>query len=108
MPKPVRSMSQRAQIFSAFDALKGFRELLKEQEKVVVAKRSLSEDDYELLNRQIYQLEVGMLVRVVYFAQGEYLQKEGRIAKLNLDTRIIQIVKTRIDLRNIVEISFLD
>ena len=75
---------------------------------MVVAKCSRSEDDYELINRQIYQLEVGMLVRVVYFAQGEYLQKEGRIAKLNLDTRIIQIVKTRIDLRNIVEISFLD
>ena len=50
------SRVQRAHVFSAFDALKGYKELLKEQERVVVPKRTLSEDDYEILNRQISDL----------------------------------------------------
>ena len=37
-------MPKRPQIFQAFDALKGFRELLKEQEEVHVPERILSED----------------------------------------------------------------
>lgn len=35
----------RAQIFQSFDALKGFREILKEKERVIVPKKILSEDD---------------------------------------------------------------
>lgn len=101
---PNRTMAQRAQIFNSFDALKGFKELLKEKEKVVVEKRYLSEDDYEALNRLIFKIQVGMMVRVVYFDNGEYIQKEGRVAKINFDTKIIQIVKTKIRIPTIVEI----
>ncbi len=44
---------QRAYIFQAFDALKGFRELLNEKERIVVEKRELSEDDLEMLDQPI-------------------------------------------------------
>ena len=101
---PNRTMAQRAQIFNSFDALKGFKELLKEKEKVKVEKRYLSEDDYEVLNRQIFKIQVGMMVKIVYFDNGEYIQKEGRVAKINFDTKIIQIVKTKIRIPTIVEI----
>lgn len=37
---------QRAHIFSSFDALKGFREMLAQQEKRTVEKRTVSEDWY--------------------------------------------------------------
>lgn len=97
-------MAQRAQIFNSFDALKGFKELLKEKEKVVVEKRYLSEDDYEVLNRLIFKIQVGMMVKIVYFDNGEYIQKEGRVAKINFDTKIIQVVKTKIRIPAIVEI----
>ena len=49
---------QRARIFSAFDALKGFRELLKEQERIVVPKRILSEDDLEVLDCKIHAIVI--------------------------------------------------
>ena len=101
---PNRTMAQRAQIFNSFDALKGFKELLKEKEKVKVEKRYLSEDDYEVLNRLIFKIQVGMMVKIVYFDNGEYIQKEGRVAKINFDTKIIQIVKTKIRIPAIVEI----
>lgn len=108
MPRAPRTMAQRAQIFNSFDALKGFKELLREQEKVVVAKRYLSEDDYELLNRLIFRIQPGMIVKVVYFDNGEYIQKEGRVAKINFDTKILQIVKTKIKIQSIVEIHIED
>ena len=99
-----RTMAERAPIFSSFDALKGFKELLREKEKIVVPKRILSEDDYELLNRQIYQIEIGKIIGIVYFNNGEYLYQEGIVSKINYDTRIIQLVKTKIDFKYIVEI----
>lgn len=103
MPK---TKSQRAEIFQSFDALKGFRALLKEQEKVIVPKKILSEDDLEELNRKVYQIQIGMNIKVIYFSNNQYIQLTGRVAKLNFDTKMIQIVKTKLNLKSIVDIEF--
>ena len=95
----------RAQIFQSFDALKGFREILSEQERVVVDKKILSEYDLEILDRKIHYVKIGMIIKVIYFDNGQYVMIEGVVSKLNLDTRIIQIVKTKINLRDIVDIQ---
>ena len=58
MPK---SRAKRAQIFQSFDALKGFREILNEQERVIVQKKELSEDDLNQLDYIIHQIKVGMM-----------------------------------------------
>lgn len=97
----------RAQIFQSFDALKGFRELLKEQEYVVVPMKQLSEDALEQLNYTIYQVKVGMMVRLIYAEKGVYIQVEGKVSKLNLDTKMIQIVKKKINIPTIVSIEIL-
>lgn len=99
--------AQRAQIFQSFDALKGFREILKEQEKVIVPKKILSEDDLYMLDCKIHQVEVGMMIKVVYYDKGQYIKLEGKVAKLNLDTKMIQLVKTKLNLKSIVEIEIL-
>lgn len=101
MPK---TRASRAQIFQSFDALKGFREILKEQEKIIVPKRILSEDDLNELDYKVHQIKVGMMIKVVYYDKGQYIQLEGRVAKINLDTKMIQIVKTKLDLRQIIQI----
>lgn len=95
---------QRAQIFQSFDALKGFREILKEQKKVVVPNKNLSEDDLAELDYKVHQIKVGMIIKIVYYEKGQYVQLEGKVSKLNLDTKMIQIVKTKLDLKQIVEI----
>ena len=96
---------QRAHIFSAFDALKGFRELLKEQERVIVPKRILSEDDFEILNQKIHAVEKGMMITLVYFDNGDYIEQTGRVSKLSFDENYIQIVKSKIPLKSIVDIQ---
>lgn len=96
---------QRAHIFSAFDALKGFRELLKEKERIVVPKRILSEDDLEILNQKIHAVEKGMMITLVYFDNGDYIEQTGRVSKLSFDENYIQIVKSKIPLKSIVDIQ---
>lgn len=96
---------QRAHIFSTFDALKGFRELLKEQERVIVPKRMLSEDDFEILNQKIHAVEKGMMITLVYFDNGDYIEQTGRVSKLSFDENYIQIVKSKIPLKSIVDIQ---
>lgn len=96
---------QRAHIFSSFDALKGFREMLQEKERVIVPKRILSEDDLEILNRKIHEITPGMILTVIYFDNGDYVQFTGRVAKVKLDEYYIQIVKKRIGVKSIVDIQ---
>lgn len=96
---------QRAHIFSAFDALKGFRELLKEKERIVVSKRMLSEDDLEVLNQKVHAIEKGMMITLIYFDNGDYIQQTGRVVKVSFDEQYIQIVKSKIPLKSIVDIQ---
>lgn len=102
-----RTRAQRAQIFQSFDALKGFREILKQQEVVIVPKKILSEDDCEELNRRVHQIQVGMMIQIIYYDHGRYIQLDGKVSKINLDTKMIQIVKTKIDLKSVVSIHLL-
>lgn len=97
----------RAQIFMAFDALNGYREVLSQQEAIEVEKRILDEEDYEILDRTLKEIEIGNNIRIVYFKSGKYYEKMGRVAKLNYDTRMIQVVMEKISFKNIVELEII-
>ena len=99
-----KTRASRAQIFQSFDALKGFREILKEKEIVIVPKKILSEDDLAEVDYKVHQIEVGMIIQVIYYDKGQYVQIEGKVSKLNLDTKMIQIVKTKLELKKIINI----
>ena len=99
---------KRAYIFQSYDALKGFTEILKEQERILVPKKILSEDDCEVLNRKIKCIRPGMIITVIYYDRGQYVKLEGRVSKINLDTKVMQIVKTKINMKSIVDIQSKD
>ena len=46
-----------------------------------------------------------MIIIIVYYDKGQYIQLEGKGSKINLDTKIIQIVKTKINLKAIVDVN---
>lgn len=98
-------MSDRARQFLPFDALKGFKELVKEVERIKVSKKELTEEDIEKLSKTILSLEKGMMVKVIYFEQDEYLKLEGIVSKIDITNRFIMIVKKRISLDDILEIE---
>lgn len=98
--------AERAKQFLPFDALKGFREALKAKERVIVKKRQLSEDDYEVLNRRIQQIQSGGLIKITYYDQSNYVEVHGMVLKVDLEySKTIQIVDTLIPIKDIIDIS---
>ncbi len=102
---PTRERAERAQIFQSFDALEGFREIIRAQERKVVPKPELSEEDYMVLNETVHRIQKGMLVRVVYVKGQDFVQVEGMVSKINLETKMIQIVKEKIAFRTIYQLT---
>ncbi|MFA7636909.1 MAG: hypothetical protein WCX81_04010 [Monoglobales bacterium] len=60
-------MSDRARQFMPFSALNGFHKLIKEKERIVTAKKELSEDEMQVLSDKIMQVKKGMVLKVTYF-----------------------------------------
>ncbi len=88
-----RKKQDRAKQFIPFDALKGFREALKEQEKRVADRKELSETDAEELNRKLLEVKKNDQVKVIFFENGEYLEAKGAVSSLDLTMKRIRIVR---------------
>lgn len=100
-----KDLIRRAQQFQSFDALKGFREILKEKEIQKFKKIELCEEDKNLLDYQVNYIKKGMIITVIYFEKGNFYKVNGIVSKINLDTHFLQIVKTKINMLNIVKIE---
>lgn len=97
--------NDRAKQFMPFDALKGFKEEIKKRNKVVVKKKILSEDDLAELERKIKLIEVGHIVTLIYFDEKDYIKVSGVVSKIDFESKIIKIVKTKIDINKIIDIE---
>ena len=100
-----REKVSRAKQFVPFDALKGFREALMEKERIRVPKVELSEEMLEELDRKIHELKPGDMITVIYFHNDEYIKVTGLLAKIDADSRILQVVNTKIPLDDIRDVS---
>lgn len=96
-----KKKENRAQIFQSFDSLKGFKEMIQECEVEIVSPRILSQDDYEILNKRVHEIQKGKLVTIEYYDRINYKRITGVVSKINLDTQMLQIVKTKINLKQI-------
>lgn len=69
--RPKMDLSNRAKIFSPFDALRGFNfaVMAMEAEKALLPRVELSEDSQQELNRKLQQLRTGETVTVCCFVQ---------------------------------------
>lgn len=99
------SPADRAKQFMPFAALKGYEEALHRKEKIVVEKIELSEEMKDELDRQFSQIGHNDIVTVVYYAEEEYLQITGMVAKIDIDARVLKVVNTKIPFENIYSIE---
>ncbi len=67
---PKMPLSNRAKLFSSFDALRGFNLaiLTKQVERELVARITLSEDAEKQIDQKLHWLEPGAQVTVTFFA----------------------------------------
>lgn len=93
----------RARLFLSYDALKGFKEMLVEEE--YVPKKELSEDRCYELDWKIRELQVGDLVEVIYYTGSTYSKIRGEVQFIDLNQHIIYIKDHKIDLRNLFSLE---
>lgn len=86
----------RAKQFMPFAALKGYPEVLRKKEKIIVPKIEMSPEYQEELNRKLLRVEKNKIVTVIYFEKGEYLKVTGMVSRLDETARLIKIVNTKI------------
>lgn len=104
---PRMANSRRAKIFAPFDALNGFDEAIRARQKVSVPKVELTDYGAEELDARLHALKEGQKISVVYYHRGrvnEYLKLTGILSKIDVQTKKITVVETRIsmeDIRNI-------
>ena len=102
------SNSNRAKIFMPFDALKGFKEAIKEKERIIVPKKELTEDDYNILNQTFQRIKKGTIVKVIFYSHEEYIECTGMVSDINESSRYIKIVKEKISLDDIKSITIVE
>ena len=100
--------SDRARQFMPFDALKGYKEAIKEKQKIIVEKKELSEDDAIVLSRKLNEIKKGDMIKVIYYLDSQYICIEGMLSKINIDERYLMIVKTKIPFIDIKSLDILE
>ena len=103
-PRPKMSIENRAKQFMPFSALRGLEQALALKEKIIVDKIELSEEMAEELDRQMHLVKKGTMVTVVYFHKDEYIKTTGMVARIEPSLRLLQIVITRINFDDIIQL----
>ena len=100
---------ERAKIFAPFDALKGFKEALKEEEVIKVTKVSLSEDQKDELDKILRQLKVGMMIEVIHYdlLEKSYIKTIGVFTKIDTINKCIFVVKNKLLIDDIIDIKII-
>lgn len=98
--------ADRASQFMPFAALKGYEEALRQKEKIVVEKSTLSEEALEHLDYQIKRLQEGDIAEVIYYDGENYIKKSGVVSKISFSAKYLTIVTTDISFDDIKEINF--
>ena len=96
----------RAKLFLSFDSLKGYKEMVKKKERIIVKRPELSEDSYYELDWKIHQIKEGELIKIIYFDRFEFISLEGMVTAIDLENKKqIKIVDKVIAIDNIMKIE---
>ena len=104
-PRMKKPSADRAKQFMPFSALKGLDEALREKERIIVEKAELSEESAEVVANALKLIERGTYVRVVHFADGEYISTEGIVTAFDKVFRKMTVIKTEIEFDDIYKID---
>ena len=87
------SRQDRAKQFLPFDALFGFKELLREKEIECEERKELSEERFSELESEFNRVRIGTLVRIKYYCNKQYINISGEVTNIDYNKKIVQIDK---------------
>ncbi|MBE5938860.1 MAG: YolD-like family protein [Lachnospiraceae bacterium] len=100
------SREDRAKQFMPFAALRGYEEAIKEKEKIIVDKIELSEEKKNELDIKFKDIHHKDIITIIYFHKDEYLKITGMVSKIDIDSRFIKVVNTKISFDDIYDINY--
>ena len=95
----------RAKQFMPFTSLKGYFDLIREEQRIKEPKKSLSEEGATVLSFKLNQVKKGMLVKITYYNVDAYETMEGIVSNFDDTFRNITVVKKMIPFDDILDIS---
>lgn len=91
--------------FSAFAALTGFDDLIKEHNQIFESRRELSDEQLQILSNKIQQIKKGMVVKIKFYYNNNYETIKGKVSKVDLIYQTIRVDNRMIFFDDIFEIS---
>ncbi|HIT44800.1 MAG TPA: YolD-like family protein [Candidatus Aphodovivens excrementavium] len=88
-----------------FAALKGYYELVREQERVAQPQHQLTEEEARELSERLSALRKGELAQVTYYDTDSYVTTQGIVTRIDTVFRILRVVKTDIPFGSILRIE---
>ena len=101
----VYSKDFRAKQFLPYNSLRGLTSMIKKEEIIRVERKILSEDELELLQDKFQDVNKGKMVKIKYYKEYGYVIIEGMVSNIDLIYRSITIVKTKINLDDIIDVE---
>lgn len=92
----------RARQFMPFASLRGYYDLIRQQERVREPRRELSDDQAEELSAALAEFRRGDMVRVRHYAGDHYELTEGVLTGFDATFRKMTIVHTEIRFDDII------
>lgn len=110
---PKMSLEQRSSIFSSFDCLKGYKDDLKEKERITLDKIILSEEKKEIINYKLHEVYTSSSeAEFIYYIKDSkkngynYKSIIGTIKKIDLiQKEIVFTSNKKIPINNIIDIN---
>lgn len=97
--------NKRAQQYHSFDALKGFKQLLKQSQTTYEERMDLFPEAENDLNECLMSLKKGDYVKVIHYQKHQYVTTKGDVRCISLSLRSITVAYEMIRFQNIKEIQ---
>lgn len=104
-PHQARPHADRARQFMPFAALKGYYDLVRQEERTPQPRHQLTEEEALELSVQIRRLQTGSIARVAYYDRDAYITIHGAVARIDETFRTLRIVTTDIPFDDILRID---
>lgn len=95
----------RAKQFMPFASLKGYFDLIREEQRIKEPKKNLSEEEAMVLSYKLNQVKKGMVIKVRYYNIDAYETAEGIVSSFDDIFRTLTIVKKSISFDDILDIT---
>jgi hypothetical protein len=97
----------RAAQFVPFAALRGYYDLIREQERVVQPRHELTVEESAALSLTLCKIRPRMIVKVTYYDSDSYRSVQGIVTEINSALRRLEIIKTEISFDDISALTIL-